>query len=506
MAIPLEFLNSTSSEEEAEPESSVFCITANCMQRQSLLKDKVIDRANDEIWCCAGFTYSQAIAMKDLSKKAEKSFEELVPPRYRKWKQVFSNEATSRLPKHQPWDHAIDFTPDAKPTWRAKVYPMLPLELEELDKWIDENLEKGYIELSKSPWAVLVFFIKKKDGKLCLIQDYCPINKITVKHPYPILLTNDLINRLQDAEYFTTLDICWGYHNIRIKEGHEDRAAFLTHRGLYRPKVMLFGLTNSPATFQSFMNFIFAPLIALGVVAVYLDDIVIYAKMLDLLREYTDQVFQILQGYDLFLCPSKCEFEKREIAYLGLIIRPGEVLMDPGKVDAICRWKTPENLKDVQAVLGFCNFYRRFCEDMAEIAQPLTELTKKNEPFIWTPVRDKAFEKLKAKFSEEPILKIYKFGLPTHIIINASNVATGGVLEQKHENNQWHLVTYCSSLMSKEERNYAIYNQEMLGLICALEDWQHFLEGLPEPFEVQTNHKNMEWWSAMQNLNCRQAR
>ena len=134
-------------------------------------------------------------------------------------------------------------------------------------------------------------------------------------------------------------------------------------------------------------------------------------------------------------------------------------------------WKTPENLKEVQAVLGFCNFYRRFCEDMAEIAQPLTELTKKNEPFVWTKVRDEAFEKLKDRFSREPILKIYKFGLPTCIIIDASNIATGGVLEQKHEDNFWHPVTYRSSLMSKEERNYLIYDREMLGLICTLEDW-----------------------------------
>ena len=186
---------------------------------------------------------------------------------------------------------------------------------------------------------------------------------------------------------------------------------------------------------------------------------------------------------------------RSEIAYLGLIIRPGEVLMDPGKVNAIRRWKTPENLKEVQVVLGFCNFYRRFCEDMAEIAQPLTELTKKNEPFVWTKVHDEAFEKLKDRFSREPILKIYKFGLPTCIIIDASNIATGGVLEQKHP------VAYRSFLMSKEERNYPIYDREMLGLIRALEDWRYFLEGLPEPFEAQTDHKNMEWWSAMQNLN-----
>ena len=400
----------------------------------------------------------------------------------------------------------IDFTPNAKPTWRAKVYPMSPPELEELDKWIDENIEKGYIEPSKSPWAVPVFFIKKKDGKLRLIQDYHPINKITIKHPYPIPLTNDLINCLQDAEYFTTLDICWGYHNIHIKEGHEERAAFSTHHGLYHPKVMLFGLTNSPATFQSFMNFIFAPLIALGEVAVYLDNIIIFAKTLLKLCEITHKVLGILQEYDLFLRPQKCEFEKCEIAYLGLVIRPGEVLMDPGKVDAIRRWKTPENLKEVQAVLGFCNFYRRFCQDIAKITQPLTELTKKNKPFIWTPAREHAFEKLKSRFSKEPILKIYKFALSTRIIIDTSNVATGGVLEQKHKDNYWHPIAYYSSLMSKKERNYPIYDREMLGLICALEDWQHFLEGLPEPFEVHTNHKNMEWWSAMQNLNRRQAR
>ena len=149
---------------------------------------------------------------------------------------------------------------------------------------------------------------------------------------------------------------------------------------LYHPKVMLFGLMNSPATFQSFMNFIFAPLIALGEVAVYLDDIVIFAKTLLKLCKITHKVLGILQEYNLFLCPQKCKFEKREIAYLGLVIRPGEVLMDPGKVNAIHQWKTPENLKEVQAVLGFCNFYQRFCQDMAEITQPLMELTKKNEP------------------------------------------------------------------------------------------------------------------------------
>ena len=126
---------------------------------------------------------------------------------------------------------------------------MLQPEVKALETWLEENLCLGYIEKSPSPWAVLVFFIKKKDRKLYLIQDYCPINKVTIKNPYPISLTNNLINRLSNAFWFTALDIQWGYHNIYIHKGHKERAAFSMHKGLYQPNVMLFGLMNSPTTF-----------------------------------------------------------------------------------------------------------------------------------------------------------------------------------------------------------------------------------------------------------------
>jgi hypothetical protein len=268
---------------------------------------------------------------------------------------------------------------------------------------------------------------------------------------------------------------------------------------------MFFGLTNSPATFQAFMNSIFAPLVTKGVVNVYLDDIIIFAKTLDHLQEITLEVLAILEKYDLFLRPQKCEFEKQEIEYLGLIIRPSEVAMDPGKVRAITEWKTPTTLKEVQAALGFGNFYRRFYPNLANVVKPLTDLTKKNEPFVWTRERQTAWEAFKDGFSKEPVLKLYEEGRETRVIIDASNVATGGILQQKCEDGKWHPIAYRSSLMSPEERNYAIYDREMLALVRALEDWRHFLEGQPE-FEVLMDHKNMEWWAAMQNLNRRQAR
>ena len=126
---------------------------------------------------------------------------------------------------------------------------MPPNEQEELDRFIKENVDKGYIVPSKSPISSPVFFIKKKDGKLRLIQDYRKLNEITIKNTYPLPLASDIINKLKGAKGFTKFDVRWGYHNVRIKEGDEWKAAFVTNRGLFEPKVMFFGLANSSATF-----------------------------------------------------------------------------------------------------------------------------------------------------------------------------------------------------------------------------------------------------------------
>jgi hypothetical protein len=155
---------------------------------------------------------------------------------------------------------------------------MSPAEQVELDKWLEENLAKGYLRPSKSPMASPVFFIKKKDGKLRLVQDYRRLNKITIKNRYPLPLAADIVNRLTGAQLFTKFDVRWGYHNICIKSGDEWKAAIITNRMEVEPTVMGFGMTNSPATFQSLMNSVFADLIAIGVVAVYMDDILIYTS------------------------------------------------------------------------------------------------------------------------------------------------------------------------------------------------------------------------------------
>ena len=153
-----------------------------------------------------------------------------------------------------------------------------------------------------------------------LVQDYRRLNKITIKNRHPLPLAADIINRLIKAVWFSKVDVQWGYHNIRIKEGDEWKGAIATNEGLYEPKVMYFGMTNSPATFQALMNLIFADLIAQGEVAVYMDDILIYTAELDHHHEVVRKVLRRLEQYDLYLKPEKCEFEQQEIEYLGMII------------------------------------------------------------------------------------------------------------------------------------------------------------------------------------------
>jgi len=209
-----------------------------------------------------------------------KSFRESVPKAFHDFEDVFSKESFDELPDRKPWDHAIELELGAK-TSSTKVYPLSPNEQEQLDAFIEENLASGRIRPSKSPMAAPVFVIKKKDGSLCLVQDYRALNSKTIKNVYPLPLISDLINRLRGARYFTKLDVRWGYNNVRIKEGDEWKAAFRTNRGLFEPLVMFFGLTNSPATFQTMMNDIFQDLISKGVVCVYLDDILIFTETME---------------------------------------------------------------------------------------------------------------------------------------------------------------------------------------------------------------------------------
>jgi hypothetical protein len=264
-----------SSTAEIESPASFTTFKTSSAERRTWVKSGLLKDSTDEIWCCTSMTYSTQLTAEVNEKKYSWPLEEMVSTKYLKQKKVFSEEESHWLPKHQPWDHTIDLKPDAPQQIKLKVYPMPINKQSALNDFIKENLAKGYIVPSKSPMISPVFFVKKKDSKLRLIQDYRKLNPITILNCYLLPLATDIINTLQWARIFTKFDVCWGYHNICIKEGNEWKAAFVTNQRLFEPKVTFFGLTNLPATFQSLMNSIFADLIVEGKVAVYLDDILI---------------------------------------------------------------------------------------------------------------------------------------------------------------------------------------------------------------------------------------
>lgn len=230
--------------------------------------------------------------------------------------------------------------PGAEPV-NTKCYPLSPAEQKQLDEFLEENLRTGRIRPSKSPMAAPVFFVKKKDGSLRLVQDYRKLNAMTVKNRYPLPLISDLVDKLRNARYFSKLDVRWGFNNVRIKEGDEWKAAFRTTRGLFEPLVMFFGLTNSPSTFQTMMNDLFRELITEGVVIIYLDDILIYTKTREEHRRVLKRVLEILQRNKLFLRADKCDFEQTKVEYLGVVISEGKIEMDPVKVSGVRDWPTP---------------------------------------------------------------------------------------------------------------------------------------------------------------------
>jgi hypothetical protein len=467
--------------------------------------DRVMCAMLSQVQARATSTVSQRLAEAANDHLVTQSFRKIVPRHYQRFEHVFLKESFDELPMRKKWDHVIELIPGSK-EFSTKLYPMSPNEQGELDKFLDENLKSGRIRPSKSPMASPVFFVKKKDGSLRFVQDYRKLNAITIKNRYPLPLIPDIMLQVAGAKFFTKLDVRWGYNNIRIREGDEWKAAFRTNRGLFEPLVMFFGLCNSPATFQTMMNDIFRELIEEGVIAVYMDDILIFTKTLEEHRQIVNRVLQILKDNHLFLKPDKCTFEVEKIEFLGLILSENQVEMDPIKIKGVLEWPVPRKVKELQSFLGFINFYRRFIEDFSKVARPLHDLTRKDAKWVWEEKHQEAFEILKTKITSAPILVQPDVTKPFKLETDASDFATGAVLSQLCDDEKWRPVGFLSKSLNPAERNYEIHDKELLSVIRGLEEWRHLLEGAMHTFDIYNDHRNLKYFMESQNLNRRQAR
>jgi hypothetical protein len=382
-----------------------------------------------------------------------------LPEEYQDFSDVFSEARSKHLAPHRPYDLKIELEEGTVPRL-GPVYSLSPPELKSLRNFIDKHLSLKFIQPSTSPFGALVLFVKKKDGSLRLCVDYCALNKTTKKDRYPLPLIGDLLDVPRKAKLYTKLDLRHAYHLVRIAEGDKPKTAFRTRYGSFEWNVIPFGLTNAPATFQRFINDIFADLIDVSVVC-YLDDILIYSRNEEDHKRDVREVLRRLQKHKLYARADKCEFSVTKTEYLGFILSPDSLRMDNKKIAAICDWPTPRKIKEVQSFLGFANFYRRFIFNYSDLAVPLNALTRKENIWFWSPECQQAFDTLKAAFTSKPILTHWMPDSQLIVETDASDYAVAAILSWICRDGELRPIAFHSRSLQPAERNYDVHNKEL---------------------------------------------
>lgn len=411
---------------------------------------------------------------------------------------VFPSELPAGLPPDRNIGHTIPLIPGAKPTSRP-LYRLSKLEMDEVRKQVKELLAKGLIEPSKSPYGAPITFALKKDGTLRMCIDYRALNKITVRNQWPIPRPDDTFDALAGAKVYSALDMQSGYFQLRINDEDVEKTAFKVPGGLYQWRVLPFGLTNAPSTFQAAMSSIFGDLIG-KCLLIYLDDLIVFSRSAEEHEVHLRQVLSRLREHRLYAKAKKCEFNMKELPFLGHIVGRDGIKVDPRKTAAIQAWPVPKGQSEVRSFLGLANYFRRFLDRYAIKVAPLTDLLGQKVAWDWNEKCQEAFEWVKHALSTAPVLKLPEPDKPFTVVTDASEVGLGAVLLQDGRP-----VAYESRKLKPAEKNYTTTEKEMLGVVHAMRTWRCYLEGGGEIL-ILTDHNPNTYFDSKPMLSRREAR
>ncbi|KAI3820705.1 hypothetical protein L1987_08253 [Smallanthus sonchifolius] len=404
------------------------------------------------------------IVQKDVK---EKNIQDI--PIIRDFPEVFP-EDLSGLPPVRQVEFRIDLVPGANPVARAP-YRLAPSELQEIASQLQELSDKGFIHPSHSPWGAPVVFVKKKDGLFRMCIDYRELNKLTIKNRYPLPRIDDLFDQLQGSTCFSKIDLRSSYHQLRVQEEDIPKTAFRTRYGHYEFMVMPFGLTNALAVFMDLMNRVCKPYLDKFLI-VFIDVILIYSKTKSDHEQHLRLVLDLLRKEQLYAKFSKCEFWLKEVQFLGHIVNEKGIHVDPAKIEAIENWNAPKTPTEVRSFLGLAGYYRRFISNFSKLAVPLTALTHKGKPYEWGPKQEEAFQTLKQKLCNAPILTLPDGNDDLVVYCDASNQGLCCVLMQRGK-----VIVYASRQLKIHEKNYTTHDLELGAVVFALKIWRHYLYG-----------------------------
>ena len=439
---------------------------------------------------------SPVVDHPDLSETHKKGLQSILD----EFSDVFGDVLVSTGPVQPDMPEVVPIIPGSKIPNRP-LYRYSPLEQAEIERQVQIMLQQKLIEPSTSPYGAPVLLVKKPDGSWRFCVDFRALNAVTVKNGHPLPRIDDLLDKLQGARYFTSMDLLQGFWQLPLLDSDKPKTAFKTAFGHYQFRVVPMGLSNSPSVFQRVMNKVFAKQLN-KYCLVYMDDILVFSKTPEEHLAHLRDVLSTIRECGLSVKTKKCHFFQQQLKFLGHIVSKDGISPDPDKVKVVTDWPELERQSDVRAFLGLTTYFKRFIRNYAKIAAPLFDLTRADykKVFKWEAAEKEAFKTLKTLLSTAPLLAVPDFSKPFTLVTDASLVGLGGVLLQDDRP-----CAFESKKLSHAEVNYTTTEREMFATVYCYQKWAVYLRHNPDNVII-TDHMPNIYFQSKPQLSSREVR
>ncbi len=388
---------------------------------------------------------------------------------YHNYLDIFDWTMINQLLLHCFYDHKIKLI-NEEMLLRSRLYQMFNHKLQKIKKYLIKHLNKEFIFFSFASYVSLILFTEKKDESLRFCVDYRKLNALIKRNHYSLSLIDETFTHIQESKYLTQLNIIVAFNKLRMHSDSEDLTIFITFFDSYKYHVMLFELINESTFYQHYMNDILFEYLH-QFCQIYLDDIIIYSKILKKHKWHVRLILNKLWEADLQIDINKYKFHVQKIIFLELLMSIERLKMNSRKMQAVVDWSTLNNLTQMQFFIDFCNFYWCFIKNFLKIVCSMIQLTQKKIIFEWNKVCQTAFNYMKRCMTEISILRHFDQTCDFILEINSFNYVNDEVLSQYDDEDVLHSIVFYSKNMSSAECNYEMYNKKLLIIIQAFEHW-----------------------------------